>query len=130
MQLSSPAWLRRLPAGAVILVLFAATAGAADIEAGKTVFNRCKACHHLEQGGSTALGPNLHGVLGRKAGTLSGYNYSEAMKGSGIIWDEDTLAKYLRDPKSFMPGNKMAFPGIKNGTELANLLAYLKQATQ
>ena len=76
------------------------------------------------------VGPNLHGVFGRKAGSLDGYAYSAAMKNSGIVWDDETLAKYLRDPRGSMPGNKMAFPGIKNDEELANLLAYLHQATQ
>ena len=106
------------------------SAAAADVEAGKTVFNRCKACHKLEEGGHTTLGPSLHGLWGRKAGTLDGYNYSEAMKTSGIVWDDATLTKYLGDPKMAVAGNKMAFPGIKNDTEMANLLAYLKQATQ
>jgi cytochrome c len=108
----------------------AGAAGAADVEAGKVVFNRCKVCHKLEAGGSGALGPSLHGVFGRKAGSAEGYNYSEAMKSSGIVWDDETLAKYVGDPKTFIPGNKMAFPGIRNEAELANLLAYLKQATQ
>jgi cytochrome c len=106
------------------------SAGAADAEAGKLVFNRCKVCHKLEADGHTSLGPSLHGLFGRKAGTFEGYNYSEAMKNSGVVWDDETLPKYLSDPKTFVPGNKMAFPGIKNDTELANLLAYLKQATQ
>ncbi|HEX3536388.1 MAG TPA: cytochrome c family protein [Stellaceae bacterium] len=105
-------------------------AQAADIDAGKTVFNRCKVCHKLEAGASGSLGPSLHGVFGRKAGTVEGYNYSAAMKESGIVWDDETLEKYLRDPKGFIPGNKMAFPGLRDDTERANLLAYLKQATQ
>lgn len=113
-----------------LLVVVPISARAADIEAGKSVFNRCKVCHKLEAGASGSLGPSLHGVFGRKAGTVEGYNYSEAMKDSGIVWDDETLAKYLRDPKTVVQGNKMAFPGIKNDTELANLLAFLKQATQ
>ena len=122
--------VRRLALTGVLLVGSAASAFAADVEAGKVVFNRCKACHRLEANGSAALGPNLHGVFGRKAGTLEGYNYSQAMKNSGVVWDDATLTKYLADPKAFIPGDKMAFPGVKNDTDLANLLAYLKQATQ
>jgi cytochrome c2 len=61
---------------------------------------------------------------------FDGFSHSAAMKNSGIVWDDDSMAKYLRDPRGSMPGNKMAFPGIKNDEELANLLAYLHQATQ
>jgi cytochrome c len=103
---------------------------AADPAAGQLAFARCKICHTIEAGGRSPVGPNLHGVFGRKAGTLDGYSYSAAMKNSGIVWDDATLAKYLRDPRGSMPGNKMAFPGIKNDEEMANLLAYLHQATQ
>jgi cytochrome c len=103
---------------------------AADTEAGQKAFARCKICHAVEIGGRSAVGPNLHGVFGRKAGTLDGFSYSAAMKNSGIVWDDDSMSKYLRDPRGSMPGNKMAFPGIKNDEEMANLLAYLHQATQ
>jgi cytochrome c len=115
---------------ALLMAMVPLAAQAADIDAGKTVFNRCKVCHKLEAGASGSLGPSLHGVFGRKAGTVEGYNYSAAMKESGIVWDDETLEKYLRDPKGFIPGNKMAFPGLRDDTERANLLAYLKQATQ
>jgi cytochrome c len=107
----------------------AADAGAADTVAGKAIFNRCKICHTLEAGAGNRVGPNLHGVIGRKAGTADGFAYSEAMKSSGITWDQDTIAKYLQDPKGFVPGNKMAFPGIADPAQLADLLAYLKDAT-
>ena len=76
------------------------------------------------------MGPNLHGIFGRKAGTFDNFAYSEAMQKSGIVWDDDTLAKYLRNPREFIPGNKMAFPGIKDDQQIADLLAYLHQAAQ
>ena len=107
-----------------------AAARAADPAAGQAAFVKCKICHTVEAGGRSPVGPNLHGVFSRKAGTLDGFSYSAAMKNSGIVWDDDSMAKYLRDPRGSMPGNKMAFPGIKNDEELANLLAYLHQATQ
>ena len=128
-RLNRIAW-RRLLLGAATLMAWTTIAAAADVDTGKIVFNRCKVCHRLEPGAPSALGPNLHGLFGRKAGSLPGYDYSDAMKNSGVVWNEDTLAKYLGDPKKFVPGNKMAFPGIKNETELQNLLAYLKEATK
>lgn len=111
-------------------LLVAATAHADDIEAGKKIFARCKICHTIEAGARSMVGPNLHGIFGRKAGSLDNFNYSAAMKASGITWDDDTLKKYLHDPKEFVPGDKMAFPGIKNDDELEDLIAYLKEATK
>jgi cytochrome c len=102
---------------------------AADPAAGQAVFARCKICHSVEAG-HNGVGPSLHGVFGRKAGSVEGFDYSAAMKNSGIVWDDETLTKYLRDPRGAIPGNKMAFPGIKNDEEMANLLAYLHQAAQ
>ena len=76
------------------------------------------------------VGPNLHWLLGRKAGSLPDFDYSAAMKTSGVVRNADTLAEYLRDPRGFVPGNRMAFPGIKNDVELTDLIGYLKQATK
>jgi len=103
---------------------------AADAVAGKAVFARCKICHAIDAGRPNAVGPNLHGIFGRKAGSLPDFKYSEAMKASGIVWDDESLAKYLRDPREFMPGNHMAFPGIKTDEAIADLLAYLHQAAK
>ena len=116
----------------LILLLFstAAPAYAADADQGKEVFARCQMCHALEANAGAKPGPDLHGLFGRKAGSLSGFAYSPAMKDSGVTWGADTLAKFLRDPRDFIPGNRMGFPGVKNAEDLDDLLAYLKEATQ
>lgn len=103
--------------------------GSADVQKGKQVFNECRACHSLEPA-KNGIGPSLHGLFGRKAGTEAGYNYSSAMKNANVVWNEETLKKYLADPHKFIPGDKMAFPGVKNEAQLNDLIAYLKQATK
>lgn len=112
------------------VLLLPRPAAAADAEAGKAVFNRCKICHAIEAGKPSPVGPNLHGLFGRKAGTFDDFDYSEAMKTSGVVWNDETLTKYLHSPREFVPGNKMAFPGIKDDKEIADLLAYLHQAAK
>jgi len=106
---------------------WAQSAGGAD--AGATVFLVCKTCHSLEPG-KNGVGPSLHGVFGRKAGTESGFNYSPAMVNSNVVWNEDTLSKYLADPKGFIPGNKMPFPGLADAQKRQAVITYLKQAAQ
>lgn len=101
-------------------------AAVGDAEQGGKVFNRCKACHTVEQG-KHRVGPSLHGVVGRKAGTAEGFNYSEAMKKSEVSWTPENLAKYLEDPKGFIPGNKMIFAGLKKEDERRDVIAYLQK---
>ena len=109
-----------------LFVALPGTASAQDAAAGEKVFNQCKACHTIEAGGPNRVGPNLHGVVGRKAGSVAGFNYSDAMKGAGD-WDEASLDKYLTDPKAAIPGNKMAFAGVKNEQARKDLIAFLKK---
>lgn len=104
------------------LLLLTATAQAGDPPA---AFNQCKACHKVEAG-KNAIGPSLFGIFGTKAGSVAGYQYSPAMKTSGLTWDDATLSKYLANPKSVVPGTKMVFAGVKNPDDVNAIIAYLK----
>ena len=84
--------------------------GPGDAQRGAQVFNQCKICHSLEAG-KNLVGPSLHGVIGRKVGSVPGYAYSPAMKNADVTWNDNTLSKYLTDPKAFIPRDKMPFPG-------------------
>ena len=120
----------RFVAAALVLLASAATALAADPAAGEKVFKKCRACHTADAGGRNLVGPNLHGVVGRPAGAVQGYKYSTAMKESGLVWDAPTLDRYLADPRGFVPRNKMAFPGLKNPGERADVIDWLAQVGQ
>lgn len=100
-----------------------------DPKAGQAVFAPCKACHSLDAG-KNGVGPSLHGLFGRTSGTAPNYNYSPAMKSANVVWGDDTLFKYLADPKVFVPGDKMAFPGVKDEQKRRDVIAYLKEASQ
>ena len=98
---------------------------AGDATKGGDVAKRCMICHTFDNGGANKVGPNLFGVVGRTAGSVSGYNYSTAMKGAGFKWTEENLSAYLADPKVKVPGNKMAFAGLSKPDQIADLIAYL-----
>ena len=100
----------------------AATAG--DAAQGRQVFKKCQACHSIEPG-KNMLGPSLAGVVGRKSGSETGYNYSQAMKQSNLVWDPATLDAYLADPQKEVPGNKMPFPGLKTPNDRNDVIAFL-----
>lgn len=115
--------MRKWILAAAMMTAVPVAAVAADAEAGKTVYNKCKACHQLEK---NAVGPHLKDVVGRKAGSLEDYKYSDALKKSGITWDEAALDKWLQGPSKDVPGTKMIFAGLKDETDRANLIEYLK----
>lgn len=118
-------------AGFALAVGLASTPALADGDAaaGEKVFKKCQTCHTTEAG-KHKMGPSLAGVFGRTAGTVDGFKFSDTMAGSGIVWDDQTISDYVANPKKFMPGNKMAFPGIKGEDDREDLIAFLKSATQ
>lgn len=99
-----------------------------DPAAGERVFGTCRACHVVDSA-TNRVGPHLVGLFGRAAGTVEGFNYSEAMRTSGITWTPETLSTYLADPRGTLPGNRMAFGGVRDETQRADLIAYLFAAT-
>ena len=109
------------------LALTCASAAAQDLKAGETSFKKCLPCHAIGEGATNKLGPELNGLDGRTAGTAPSYSYSDANKNSGLVWSEAVFKDYIANPMAKIPGTKMAFPGIKNETEIGNLWAYLKQ---
>ena len=124
-------WMGTIVAVSVGMAVLPAWAQSGEASRGQRVFNQqCRACHTLDKGGAQTAGPNLHGLFGRKAGTGEGYAFSDAMKNSGIVWDDATLTEYNRDPKGKVPGTKMVFNGVKQAGQLADLVAYLKEATK
>lgn len=114
-------------AAAVALATFASPAAAQDVAAGEKSWNKCRACHQVGPTAKNAVGPVLNGLFGRKAGTVPGYNYTDANKNSGITWDEASFKEYIVNPRARIPGTKMIFPGIKDEKEIADLTAFLKQ---
>ena len=102
-------------------------ANAQDLAAGEQSFRKCLPCHSVGEDARNKIGPVLNGLDGRKSGTIEGYNYSEANKKAEIVWSDATFKDYIVAPMARIPGTKMAFAGIKNETEIANLWAYLKQ---
>src|SRR5919205_2144489 len=119
--------MRSLVLSVALLVAGLGHAQAQDAAAGEKVFAQCRACHQIGPNAKNAVGPELNGVIGRKAGSVEGYNYSPANKNSGITWDEATFRDYIKDPKAKVPGTKMIYAGLKDEARINDLVAYLKQ---
>jgi cytochrome c len=101
-----------------------------DAAAGARVFKQCASCHQVGPNARAGFGPQLNALFGRRAGSTPDYAYSSAMKASGIVWDERSLAAYLRDPGKAVPGTRMRFWGISDKNEMSALLAYLRSFQQ
>jgi cytochrome c len=123
--------VKRIPLAAIAVLSLVASARVAsadgDAAAGEVTFKVCRTCHQIGESARNFVGPELNGVVGRKSGTVPGYNYSDANKNSGLTWDEATLTQYLKSPREVVPGTKMAFPGLPRDSDIANVIAYLKQ---
>jgi cytochrome c len=113
---------------AIILPLLSGAAAAQDgAEEGKLAFNNnCRRCHVTTEG-DNRLGPSLHGIIGRDAGSVQGFAYSSAMTNADIVWDEETLDRYIENPDSVVPGNRMKpYPGVPSAEDRAKIIAHLK----
>lgn len=117
--------MKRAVLAALLAVAGAGQAMAQDAAAGEKVFAACKFCHQVGDDAKNAVGPVLNALIGRKAGSVAGYNYSDANKTSGLTWDEATFTAYIKDPKAKIPGTKKVFAGIKDEQKIQDLVAYL-----
>ena len=128
------AWVLVSAATAAALIMAApAVAQEGNAEDGAEVFKKCRACHDVGPEAKNKVGPSLNEIIGRKAGTIEGFTYSEANKsagGKGLVWTEDVLSKYLENPLAFMPGTKMAFAGLKDPQDRKDIIAFLKKHTK
>ena len=104
----------------------AASPAAGDPALGEKVFAKCRSCHQIGPGAHNAVGPELNGVIGRHSGAVAGYSYSDANKGSGLVWDPATFRRYIVDPRGVVPGTKMNFAGLTREKDVDNILAYLE----
>jgi cytochrome c len=104
-------------------------AQAQDAAAGQRVFNTCRACHTIDAGGRNGVGPNLHGIVGRAAGSVANFRYSANMRTlaeGGLTWTEENLRRYITNPKDVVPQGSMAYPGLRNEQQMNDLIAFLK----
>jgi len=110
---------------AAVAMLAGPAAAAGNAAGGAQVFARCAICHSSAKGEGNKIGPNLFGVVGRKAGTAPGFSYSAAMKSAGFAWSNDRLDAYIKSPALAVPGNKMPFAGLPSAGQRTDLIAYL-----
>ena len=119
--------MKQLIVAAVLIAVSPVSGVAQDAQKGRTVFNIWLACHTIGPGAQNKIGPELNGLDGRKAGTAANFDYSDANKNSGIVWNESTFEEYIKNPAAKIPETKMIFPGIKNEQQVKDLWAYISQ---
>lgn len=115
-------------AAAAMAAVLPGTASAQDAAAGQRVYNQCRACHTANEGGRHGVGPNLWGIVGRRAGAIEGFRYSANMRelaAGGLTWTEDRLRAYVANPKSVVPTGSMSYVGLRNEQQINDLMAYL-----
>ena len=98
----------------------------ADLKRGKKIFKKCASCHTIKRGAASKVGPNLHNIIGRNKASMAGFKYSDAMKAKGGSWNIDAINLFLTKPKDYVPGTKMAFPGLRKPQDRADVIMYLK----
>jgi cytochrome c len=114
---------------AALAIVAVGTANAADAGRGEKLFVECASCHSIEKG-VDGVGPTLFGLFQRKAGDVTDFRYSPALKRSGITWTAQTLDRYIADPQKSVPGNRMPYSGMPDAGERADLIAYLQKASR
>jgi len=119
--------VKKLIVAGLLIAASSVSGVAQDAEKGKTVFNVCLVCHAVGPGAQNKIGPILNGLDGRKVGTLANFDYSDANKNSGIVWNKETFEDYIKNPQAKIPGTKMIFPGVKNEQQVQHVWAYISQ---
>jgi cytochrome c len=119
--------MKRLILAAGLIVGYASAASAQDVAKGEIAFHKCLPCHSIGDDAQNKIGPELNGLDGRHSGSVADFEYSDANKNSGIVWNEAKFKEYIQDPRGVVPGTKMIFAGIKNPDEINNLWAYVSQ---
>src|SRR6204780_1512317 len=119
--------MRTLIVTAALIAASAGTSSAQDAAKGEISFHKCLPCHSIGEDAENKIGPELNGLDGRHSGSVDGFEYSDANKNSGIVWNEAKFKEYIQDPRGVVPGTKMIFAGIKNQQEVNDLWAYVSQ---
>jgi cytochrome c len=118
--------MKFVPVPLLLLLLQACTPSGTDAATGARVFKQCASCHQVGANARAGFGPQLNHLFGRRAGSAPDFVYSDAMKASGIVWDERTLAAFVHDPGKLVPGTRMRFWGLSDENEILALQAYLR----
>lgn len=118
--------MRAAALGIAVMLLISSAQAAGDAKQGEAVFGRCALCHNAVKGGGNGVGPNLFGVVGRKAASLPNFYYSPALKNSKIVWNEGNLKKWVTNPQKMVPGTRMTFAGLTSPKEADDVVTYLK----